>query len=344
MRISAAMQRLLAIAIVFAVGIGYYLSFGSNWGSNSNSRFGADDGSVSIDQVSSDHLGSEGDIDDDTDLVGVDPTDKEAPHQDRFGPDSLIFPNGESVPVRWTRLPVPSNKPEPPYVDSYEQLVRNAEAGDPESAFALWSLLDQCREYAYETADQLDSALRQLRETQYYQTPEMLEPKWAGSAESAQTLELVLSIEYENCKGLTSEHKARASEFLKIASDAGYPIAMLEYSAYVTDLEEGIELDTERWNAGDAQGLNDLAKRLESTYYSGEQPTNKIPAYSALLAFTIIADRQFSMDGIYQDPRYEFVHERMSKIKADLLPHEFEVAVANAVKMVRENPNCCFGF
>lgn len=166
---------------------------------------------------------------------------------------SIPFDDGDVIPVRWHKKPIPSIDRSGAREDNYPKWRSEAEAGNEEAAFVLWTMLNSCK-FAYEKQEDLNTALNITRQTQTIKLPGMDQARFV-SRENAEDWERILLMSFEACVGITEEQKRERNKWLKMSADAGYPLAMMEYSQVKKDFESAMELEQSRWRAGDVAAM-----------------------------------------------------------------------------------------
>lgn len=249
---------------------------------------------------------------------------------------SILFDDGDVIPIRWHQKPIPSIDRSGAREDNYAIWRSQAEAGNEEAAFVLWTMLNSCK-FAYQKPEELDNALNITRQTQTIKLPGMDQAHFV-TRESAEDWERILLMSFENCVGITDEQKSERNKWLKMSSDAGYPLAMMEYSAVKKDFESAMELEQTRWRSGDVDAMFKLYELYQQEYESGARPENKIIAYSHLLVFHRISEQKWAASS----KNMQHFKPKIDEAAARLQPYELEQATVMAKDMIRSNPNCCF--
>ena len=247
----------------------------------------------------------------------------------------LSIGTNDDLRIRWTKKPTPLRAIEGDLATEYERLREEAEE-DHEAAYQLWKILDSCK-FAYESGADLDVALNTLTETQSVRLPGMDEPQFVGEESSGNWRE-ALAMSFDTCSGITDEMKAEQNAWLKQASDAGYPLAMMHYSRVERDPRAAMDLATRRWQAGDVDAMRAMYQLYQRDYESGAKPENKVPAYAHLLVYKLISERKWGP----RSRRLERFLPEFENARSLLRPHELAEAEALASRLIASNQNCCF--
>lgn len=255
--------------------------------------------------------------------------------------DQVEFADGSTAQVTWRTVPVPSMKFSPPFVEHYPGLREEAARGEPEAAYALYRMLESCQ-FAYEGEAELERALHELKSTHKLQAPEMDEPVLLRKTESVRGWEVMLKESYEVCAGISQGQKAERREWLEIAANAAYPLAMREYSSTITDYEAGVSLDLARWHEGDAYALRSLAKRYWANYNDGHKPTDNVAGYAAMHAFVTLARENANLFVHTHDRRFETFEAELADFRRALRQYEINAAESQAAQLIKSNSNCCY--
>lgn len=255
--------------------------------------------------------------------------------------DHVEFADGSTAQVTWHTVPVPSVKYSPPFVEHYPRLREEAARGEPEAAYALYRMLDSCQ-FAYAGEAELERALHELKSAHKLQAPEMDEPVLLQKTESVRNWEVLLKESYEVCAGISDDQKAERRQWLEIAANAAYPLAMREYSSTITDYEAGVSLDLARWHEGDAYALRSLAMRYWENYNDGHKPTDNVAGYAAMHAFVTLARENPRLFVHEHDRRLETFEAELAHFRGALHAHEIDAAESQAEQLIRSNSNCCF--
>lgn len=247
----------------------------------------------------------------------------------------LSIGGNDDLRIRWIKKPTPSQAIEGDLATEYERLREEAKE-DYEAAYQLWKILDSCK-FAYESGGDLDVALSTLTETQSVRLPGMDEPRFVGD-ESSRNWREALEMSFDTCSGITDEMKAEKTAWLKQASDAGYPLAMMHYSRVERDPQAAMDLAIRRWQAGDVDAMRTMYQLYQQDYESGAKPENKVPAYAHLLVYKLISERKWGP----RSRRLERFLPEFESARSLMRPHELAEAEAIASRLIASNRNCCF--
>ena len=146
---------------------------------------------------------------------------------------------------------------------------------------------------------------------------------------------------FENCAGLSKEQRSEQAEWLKTAADLGESLAMIEYSRDIADNDIAIDFLNRAWKTGDIEALPFLAKRYGQSYESGENPQNKVRAYSTFYAYNQLIRAGLEGHGDIASRWVKRNQIELDQLEKTLHQHEIEQGRELAEQLVQSNENCC---
>jgi hypothetical protein len=264
---------------------------------------------------------------------------------DSVGDDLPDLPSSEFEPldISWRELPYqnfpfPNGSPSENYL-YYRSL---AESGNGFAAYQLAEMMRGCSD-AFNSREELDSAIEQMRQTGRYFNPELHAIVWIGDQADINAIAKAKTLQFENCQAFTIEQRHEHSLWLELAVNNGYTLAMVEYGQRLDDPQVSLELYRTAWQQGSAEALLSLAEGLEQIYDDGIDPTAKVPAYAARHAFVTLLESAYGSNPERVVGRWTLRNRaQLDEMAKEMRPAELAAAVELSRQMISSNENCCF--
>jgi len=251
--------------------------------------------------------------------------------------------NEEPIIINWyepdhRNFPFPSGYP----LDNYAYYKTLAESGSGIAAYQLANLMSSCAG-SFLTREELGTAIAQMQRTFTYYDPEREATVRLGEPENVnESVERKIR-HFETCQAFTAEQRQEHSRWMELASNYGYPLAMLEYGDKLDDPVAALELYRGAWHQGEGGALLSMATGLEKLYNQGIDPQAMIPAYAAMHAFVTLLQTAYGADPERVMGRWTIRNQaKLDQMARELLPHELETATELARRLIDTNKNCCY--
>ncbi|MEM1261761.1 MAG: hypothetical protein AAGH76_05165 [Pseudomonadota bacterium] len=245
--------------------------------------------------------------------------------------------------IQWRERPRPAwNSPKGDTKAQLRALEELAENGDGFAAHRLANRVIGC-DSSFRSTEELESAIKSMRETFVYTQPGSDIPSRASNAQEAEIFVMVAMQGFETCSQFEGDFREHYLHWLEIAANNNHTIAMLDYANTMHDRLAAVELIEAAWHLGESNALLVLANTLNEIYQNGLDPTAKVPAAAAMHAFVELHLMRYSPsnDSIVGQRALRY-QQRLSEIDSLLLPHERDAAREQARTLIKENENCCF--
>ena len=251
--------------------------------------------------------------------------------------------NEEPIIINWYEpdhhnFPYPNGSP----FDNYAYFKTFAEAGSGFAAYQLANLMSSCSG-AFLTRAELDKAITQMRRTFSYYDPEREATVRLGEPEKVEESVERKIRHFENCKVFTADQLQEHQKWIELASNNGFPLAMIEYGDKLDDPLVALELYRGAWHQGEGGALLSMATSLEKLYNQGIDPQAMIPAYAAMHAFVTLLQTAYGANPERVVGRWTIRNQaKLDQMARELLPHELETATELARTLINTNKNCCY--
>ncbi len=258
-------------------------------------------------------------------------------------PLKAILANFE-IPIRWYKRPRPSYS----YLgqnaaEDYHYLKSLAEDGDAFAAHQLANMVIGCMTDQFQTQDELDSAVTNMKETFVFVYPESGQEARATNKNEAEIYALAATRQFQICMESVGDPRDAYLRWLKMAVDGGHPVAMLDYANKMDDPVAATKLMQVVWHLGDPRALYALARHLQGIYEDGTDPTVKVSAAAAMYAFVALHSLRYPPSGNTGAGGITLDYEReLRDLERLLLPHERSMAIEQASELIANNKNCCY--
>ncbi len=248
------------------------------------------------------------------------------------------------VSVTWYDQPRPDYPhPNGSALDNYRYYKAFADEGDGFAAHQLANIVLGCFSSRFRTEDELNTAIRQMRETFSFVYPESGRIVRARDAQEAEIFIRSARNRFAICGEEVGAPRDEYGKWLEIGANDGYTVAMLDYANFVDDPVASVELIRSAWNLGDANALRSLAATLQGSYEDGTDPTANVPAYSAMYAFVELRKSRYPANEESVIGRITLrLQQELDEMGQLLLPHELEAAIADGKALIEANESCCY--
>lgn len=260
---------------------------------------------------------------------------------------TIEFSNGEAVSIsmiEWTP-DLPPFYPTKRLLDMYGALVAEAESGSAAAARLLYQELTFC-ETAFVDYDEYQEALRKLREEglRTYPGAENRSEKVHRGLDTTSHSEIITE-GYEKCQGITQKHTENIIQWAELAAHNGDFLSMRTMANEKGFTPEGLEWYEKAWKAGHVSAADALSiwHRNGASETSGRQP-DYLTSYAYLLVNYKVYEDALKSSGYPQAQNLIVsMDSALQGLGGYLSPQEQAQAENLAVKLLRENENCCFG-
>ena len=259
---------------------------------------------------------------------------------------AIAFPDGESVQIKIRSSPEWRivDKDEAPLAELYSQLRQEALAGDASAAFLLSTALNGC-DFAYPDEVSMNEAIDHLRRTGELRAPGTAEPTpIRPGSDISQVEEDLFRRPFRFCRGISLEQRAESTTWLKMAAEQGHPGAAIAYARKLGRSNEAVRMYEIAWRDGKYDAAGQLAK-----LYEQGKGTERAPDAVKALAYYYLYNKitLHRLQGATTPIRsrgYELERQDLDSRMASAAPEVRDAAMRLAKQLLRENPNCCYGF
>lgn len=254
------------------------------------------------------------------------------------GSDLLRLPG--SLQVTWRAMQMPAIGLTPPYGDKYDELQANALSGDPDAAFILYQVLEECSS-AFSTEIEMSRAVDQLTQTYTVQLPGRDRVVRLSEPESLDATIEYIESSFEKCTPITANQKLEREKWLKLAAENGSVLASIWLAERIENPRESLSAAESAWDAGSAQALLHMSRIHKELYMRGEDVDGNVRALAELLAYTrLLIDAR----GAEGDSRVEEAIASLEQEAKMFQNYQIEEAKKVAAEIIESNPRCCTRF
>ena len=253
----------------------------------------------------------------------------------------ITFPDGDLITVTfrsWEREPYERISSLSAQFDEYEQRAMN---GDATAALALSDTLRECRDFSYESEQQLTAAVDAL----FAENVLLLSSGERHNVPPGSVLEEAeyLKDNALRCANVPRDVFSRADEFLEISYELGSFSAVNRVAVNAPPGELKFRAFQKAWNLGDFNATGWIGKGYAMGWHGAEPDLQKAYAYSLLaheLRRIAYSDRSGAPSVYFQKIASVARHDEYG---AALTHEEYTEALGYAKSLLKNNPNCCSG-
>ena len=249
--------------------------------------------------------------------------------------------------VRWREHPVRSIEHHTgEWPEKYQHYRQLAEQGNGIAAHVLANMVLGCAHVEFETREQLETAVTQMRETYTYFSPTNGQLVTLDAQDNIELLIDIATKSFEQCEGLTLDERRSTVKWYEVSANHGYSLGMLDYANTLSDPIVARDLRWRAWQIGDANGLLAYARDLRDAYDSGAEPDAKFEAFVAMHAFVTLRLARYGgadPDNVVGRINHSYQAE-LDALAILLFPEDLEAGKKQATDLLRMNPNCCYEF
>ena len=188
----------------------------------------------------------------------------------------------------------------------------------------------------------MDAALETALTKREYRVLGLDQPIQITSDEMLDRVMSELAGNYSGCQPITSAQTAEAGKWLKEAADGGPTDAMNGYGSLLDDHKLALDYIERAWSLGSMSSLKLLSRIYLSQYENGDEPGNNIKAYAAYYAYAMLHEQRFVEHGADPTEINEMHQIQLDRLESSLTPSTRELAIVEAMEMIRANTNCCY--
>ena len=161
-----------------------------------------------------------------------------------------VTDSGDTVTINWRDSPdrtflFPNGSP----LENYEFYKVLAESDVGLAAYQLANMMSRCS-HTYLSRSELDSSIKQMRETFTYYDPELDARVRLGKPEEVERAVVASTALFEGCKDFSAEQRGEHQRWMELAANNGHTAAMLDYGRTLDDPVASVALYRSAWQQG----------------------------------------------------------------------------------------------